>query len=52
MVERDEDCHARRRELADLLARDFDIHHSTLQVEHITDEARLHTVRPGVHPPG
>ena len=30
-----EDCHARRRELADMLDRDFDIHHTTLQVEHV-----------------
>jgi cobalt-zinc-cadmium efflux system protein len=37
-----EDCHARRRELAELLEHDFGIHHSTLQVEHAV--ARLHPV--------
>jgi cobalt-zinc-cadmium efflux system protein len=34
LVGQDEDCHARRRELSDLLRRDFGIEHSTLQVEH------------------
>jgi cobalt-zinc-cadmium efflux system protein len=36
-----EDCHARRRELADMLDRDFGIHHTTLQVEHSSDQGRL-----------
>jgi cobalt-zinc-cadmium efflux system protein len=39
-----EDCHARRRELSELLERDFRIHHSTLQVEHAA--ARLHPIAP------
>jgi cobalt-zinc-cadmium efflux system protein len=34
MVGRGEDCHARRRELSELLRRDFGIEHTTLQVEH------------------
>ena len=29
-----EDCHARRRELAEMLDHEFGIHHTTLQVEH------------------
>ncbi len=45
LVEHDEDCHARRRELAAMLDHDFGIHHTTLQVEHSADEARLHEVR-------
>ena len=43
MVGPDEDCHARRRELAEMLDRDFHIHHSTLQVEHESDR-RFHTL--------
>lgn len=38
-----DDCHARRRELSELLRRDFGIEHSTLQVEH--GEARPGPVR-------
>lgn len=38
-----EDCHARRREIAAMLDRDFHIHHSTLQVEHESDR-RLHAL--------
>jgi cobalt-zinc-cadmium efflux system protein len=33
-VEREADCHRARLELAELIERDFDIHHTTLQVEH------------------
>ncbi|HEX6229629.1 MAG TPA: cation diffusion facilitator family transporter [Solirubrobacterales bacterium] len=33
-VERDADCHMTRLALAELLKSEFDIHHSTLQVEH------------------
>lgn len=33
-VEQDADCHRARLEMADLLEREFGIHHSTLQVEH------------------
>ena len=33
-VARDADCHRVRLELAELIEREFDIHHSTLQVEH------------------
>ena len=36
-----EDCHARRRELADLLDSDFGIRHTTLQVEHSSAQGRL-----------
>jgi cobalt-zinc-cadmium efflux system protein len=34
IVERDADCHLARLTLADLIEREFDIHHITLQVEH------------------
>jgi len=33
-VEADADCHRARLELAELIERRFDIHHTTLQVEH------------------
>jgi len=36
-----EDCHARRRSLQRLLAREHGIEHSTLQVEHEADGAPL-----------
>lgn len=45
LVDHAEDCHARRRELAAMLENDFHLHHTTLQVEHSADEARLHGVR-------
>jgi len=34
IVEKDADCHRARLELAELLEREFEIHHTTLQVEH------------------
>lgn len=34
IVTRDADCHRARLELAELIEREFDIHHTTLQVEH------------------
>jgi cobalt-zinc-cadmium efflux system protein len=34
LVERGDDCHARRRELEDVLLREFGIEHTTLQVDH------------------
>jgi cobalt-zinc-cadmium efflux system protein len=37
LVARGEDCHARRRELETILAREFAIEHTTLQVEHVAD---------------
>jgi cobalt-zinc-cadmium efflux system protein len=46
LVGRDEDCHARRRELETLLANDFGISHTTLQVDHVGDHhASLQTLR-------
>jgi cobalt-zinc-cadmium efflux system protein len=46
LVGRDEDCHARRRELEELLAHEFDISHTTLQVDHVGDHhASLETLR-------
>ena len=37
LVERDEDCHARRRELEGLLHDEYGIDHTTLQVDHAGD---------------
>ncbi|HEY6673555.1 MAG TPA: cation diffusion facilitator family transporter [Rubrobacteraceae bacterium] len=51
LVGRHEDCHARRRELEDILAREYGISHTTLQVDHIGDHhASLQTLRfPSYH---
>jgi cobalt-zinc-cadmium efflux system protein len=38
LVEQDVDCHAERRELEHLLEDRFDLHHTTLQVDHATPE--------------
>jgi cobalt-zinc-cadmium efflux system protein len=35
LVERDDDCHARRRELEEILLREYGIEHTTLQVDHV-----------------
>ena len=40
-LRRGEDCHARRRELETILAREFAIEHTTLQVEHAADPGGL-----------
>jgi cobalt-zinc-cadmium efflux system protein len=46
LVGRSEDCHARRRELEDLLAREYGISHTTLQVDHAGDhESQTHGPR-------
>jgi cobalt-zinc-cadmium efflux system protein len=46
LVGRQEDCHARRRELESLLAREYGISHTTLQVDHFGDhQASLQTLR-------
>jgi cobalt-zinc-cadmium efflux system protein len=46
LVGRSEDCHARRRELEDLLAREYGISHTTLQVDHLGDhESETHGPR-------
>ena len=37
LVGQNEDCHARRRDLEELLAREYGISHTTLQVDHIGD---------------
>ena len=43
LVGQNEDCHARRRELEDLLAREYGISHTTLQVDHVGDhEGEVH----------
>jgi cobalt-zinc-cadmium efflux system protein len=46
LVGRSEDCHARRRSLEDLLAREYGISHTTLQVDHVGDhEGKMHGSR-------
>lgn len=46
LVGRDEDCHARRRDLEAILAHDFGIDHTTLQVDHASDHhASLQALR-------
>jgi cobalt-zinc-cadmium efflux system protein len=46
LVGQQEDCHARRRELEDLLAHEYGISHTTLQVDHVGDHhASLQTLR-------
>ena len=46
LVGRREDCHTRRRELEDLLAHEYGISHTTLQVDHVGDHhASLQTLR-------
>jgi cobalt-zinc-cadmium efflux system protein len=44
LVERDEDCHARRRELEEILLREYGIEHTTLQVDHVAPP-RLVSIR-------
>jgi cobalt-zinc-cadmium efflux system protein len=39
LVGRNQDCHARRRDLEKLLATEFGIEHTTLQVDHLGDHA-------------
>jgi cobalt-zinc-cadmium efflux system protein len=41
LVGRGEDCHGRRRELERLLAQEFGIEHTTLQVDHVGEEGEL-----------
>jgi cobalt-zinc-cadmium efflux system protein len=46
LVGRDEDCHAKRRDLEQLLAREYGIEHTTLQVDHVGDHAStLHNLQ-------
>jgi cobalt-zinc-cadmium efflux system protein len=46
LVGRHEDCHARRRDLEELLAHEYGISHTTLQVDHVGDHhASLQTLR-------
>ena len=37
LVERGDDCHARRRELENILRREYGIEHTTLQVDHVAE---------------
>jgi cobalt-zinc-cadmium efflux system protein len=41
LVRRGDDCHLRRRELEQLLAREFGLEHTTLQVEHVGERSGL-----------
>jgi cobalt-zinc-cadmium efflux system protein len=43
LVGREEDCHARRRDLEELLSREYGIEHTTLQVDHVGDHAMNYT---------
>src|SRR5919107_753091 len=46
LVGKHEDCHARRRELEELLAQEYGISHTTLQVDHVGDHhTSLQTLR-------
>lgn len=46
LVGKNDDCHARRRELEEMLKRDFDIDHTTLQVDHVGDHyGELHNLK-------
>lgn len=45
LVGRGEDCHARRRELERLLHDEFEIEHTTLQVDHVVDASQLVELR-------
>jgi cobalt-zinc-cadmium efflux system protein len=46
LVGREENCHARRRDLELLLAREYGIEHTTLQVDHVGDHrATLHNLQ-------
>ncbi|HEX2109199.1 MAG TPA: cation diffusion facilitator family transporter, partial [Rubrobacteraceae bacterium] len=46
LVGRDENCHARRRDLEELLAREYGIEHTTLQVDHAGDhQGTLHDLQ-------
>ena len=45
LVQPDDDCHARRRELETLLARDYGIDHTTLQVDHARPASRVVSIQ-------
>jgi cobalt-zinc-cadmium efflux system protein len=45
LVRRGDDCHARRLELERLLAREFGLEHTTLQVEHVGERRGLQITR-------
>jgi cobalt-zinc-cadmium efflux system protein len=45
LVRAGDDCHARRRELEALLEDQFGLRHTTLQVEHVAEPARLQITR-------
>lgn len=52
LVGQGQDCHARRRELAEMLDEEFGIGHTTLQVEHTAGRGRLLEVSPRSDPSG
>ena len=45
LVRGGDDCHARRRELEEMLARDFGLRHTTLQVDHVGERRGLQITR-------
>jgi len=52
LVGRGEDCHALRREIEHLLESEFDLTHTTLQVDHDASEALIELQRPAATRPG
>jgi cobalt-zinc-cadmium efflux system protein len=52
LVAREDDCHARRRDLEAMLKRDFRIDHTTLQVDHASNYDALVQRQPRLRSPG
>src|SRR4029077_21160938 len=52
LVGRGEDCHGLRREIERRLEAEFDIQHTTLQVDHDASEALIELQRPAATRPG
>ena len=52
LVGRGEDCHGLRREIERRLESEFDIKHTTLQVDHDASEALIELQRPAATRPG
>jgi cobalt-zinc-cadmium efflux system protein len=52
LVAREDDCHARRRDLEAMLKRDFRIDHTTLQVDHASNYDALVQMQPRLRSPG
>jgi cobalt-zinc-cadmium efflux system protein len=46
LVSPDSDCHAARRRLEQLLGREFGLHHTTLQVDHVARRSQVVSIEP------